>query len=62
MLNLRNGVRRPCSFYKALKENYTSLGTACANAERILGIAPGEQIREPERMTTIKKSHDCGAR
>jgi transposase len=50
------------SGYKALKENYTALGTAKANADRLLGIAPDGQIREPEQAAPTKKSRDFGAR
>jgi hypothetical protein len=50
------------SGYRERKENYAALTTARANAERILGITPDRQIREPERTVTPKKSHDCGAR
>jgi hypothetical protein len=46
------------SGYKALKENYTALTVALGNTERILGIAPDGQIREPERMVTANKLRD----
>jgi hypothetical protein len=50
------------SEYRSRKENYTALVTARANAERILGITPDGQVREPERTVTMKKSYDYGAR
>ncbi|MDR0861360.1 MAG: relaxase/mobilization nuclease domain-containing protein [Oscillospiraceae bacterium] len=43
--------------YKELKEKYITLGTARANANHILGIAPDGQVRENERELSRRSSY-----
>lgn len=47
--------------YKEVKEKHSSLGTAKANADRMLRVTPEEQDRYNERVARKQKSHDYGA-